>query len=104
MGVAGFVLGTLAGQFAGAWVYWRIRGNSLPPANREYGAAMAAGFVTTLVASAIYVPLGVHTWLLGDGASWGLSVFLGLCMGISQGLLFRGRPLGPRPPGSTGHA
>ncbi len=63
MGVAGFVLGTLAGQFAGAWVYWRIRGNSPPPANREYDAAMAAGFVTTIVASAIYVPLGVHTWL-----------------------------------------
>jgi hypothetical protein len=110
MGVAGFVLGTIAGQFAGAWAYWRIRGTSPAPsdhesseaaANREFDAAWAAGLVTTVVASAIYIPFGVHTWIGGNGTSWGMSVFLGLCAGVCQGMLFRGRPLRPPPPRST---
>jgi hypothetical protein len=95
MGMAGFIIGTVAGQFSGAWVYWQVRGNPAGAVARWIDEAMAAGLVTTIVASAIYIPLGVHTWLGGDGASWGESVFLGLCMGICQGLLFRGRPLRP---------
>ena len=35
-----------------------------------------AGLVTTVTASAIYIPLGVHTWLGGEGMPWGISVFL----------------------------
>ena len=100
MGVAGFIIGTVAGQFSGAWAYWRIR-NHAGSADPEFDAAWAAGLVTTVIASAFYIPLGVHTWVAGDGAPWGLSVFLGACMGICQGMLFRGRPLRARPPGST---
>ena len=100
MGVAGFIIGTAAGQFSGAWAYWRIR-NRAGSADPEFDAAWAAGLVATVIASAVYIPLGVHTWLGGDGAPWGLSVFLGVCIGICQGMLFRGRPLRARPPGST---
>src|SRR6266516_539403 len=110
LGTAGFIIGTVAGQLAGAWAYWRIRGNSpgqlnreddTAAANREFDAAWAAGFVTAVVASAIYIPLGVHTWVGGNGTHWGMSVFLGLCAGLCQGILFRGRPLRPRPPRPT---
>ena len=101
MGVGGFIIGTVAGQFAGAWAYWRVRGQRSEPATRETRAAIAAGLVTTLVASAIYVPLGVHAWLGGDGTPWGASVFLGVCMGVCQGVLFRGRPLRAQPPKSA---
>src|SRR5437867_4421871 len=93
MGLAGFIIGSVAGQFSGAWVYWRIRGSSPGPSMREADAAAAAGFVTAVVASAIYIPLGVHSWVLGSGTHWGMSVFLGLCLGLCQGMLFRGRPL-----------
>ena len=101
MGTAGFVIGTVAGQVSGAWAYWRILGTGPGPSTRELEAGWAAGLVTTVIASAIYIPLGVHTWLGGDGAPWAASVFLALCMGICQGMLFRGRPLRPRPPRST---
>ncbi len=101
MGAGGFIIGTVASQFSGAWVYWRIRGPGAVSPNREYDAAMVAGLVTTVVASAIYILLGVHNWLDGDGASPGLSVFLGLCAGVCQGMLLRGRPLRP-PPKSRG--
>ena len=97
MGTPGFIIGTLAGQLSGAWVYWRIRGNTPEPSTREFDAAWAAGLVTTVVASAVYIQLGVHTWVGGAGTSWGMSVFLGICAGICQGILFRGRPLRPRP-------
>lgn len=90
MGIAGFILGTVAGQFAGAWIYGRIHGPELL-------AASAGGIVTTIVASLIYIPFGVHTWLGGEGTSWGASVFLGFCMGICQVLLFRGPPLRRQP-------
>jgi hypothetical protein len=101
MGTAGFVIGSVAGQFSGAWVYWRIRGDTSQSSMREGEAAWAAGLVTVVIASAIYVPLGVHTWVGGDGTHWGMSVFLGLCMGLCQGMLFRGRPLPPPRPRHT---
>jgi hypothetical protein len=101
MGLAGFIIGTMAGQFSGAWVYWQIRGTGPGPAMRETYAAAAAGVVTAVVASAVYIPLGVHTWVGGNGISWGASVFLGMCMGICQAVLFRGRPLRGPPPKST---
>jgi hypothetical protein len=98
MGVAGFIIGSVGGQFAGAWVYWQIRGDG---PEREARAAAAAGLVTMVIASAIYIPLRVHTWVGGTDAPWGVSVFLGLCMGLCQGILFRGRPLPPPRPKST---
>ena len=97
MGTLGFIIGTAAGQFSGAWMYWRIREARRTAAVREADAATAAGLVTTAVASAFYIPLGVHTWIGGDGTPWGASVFLAVCMGLCQGILFRGRPLRPRP-------
>ncbi len=97
MGVGGFIIGSVVGQIAGAWTYWRIREKAPGPAMREAGAAVAAGLVTAVTASAVYIPLGVHTWLLGNGAPWGMSVFMGLCVGICQGGLLRGRPLRPPP-------
>jgi hypothetical protein len=97
MGLAGFMLGTVGGQLAGASVYWRTRGSSGAPTG-EFRAAAAAGVVTTLVASALFVLLGVHRWIGGEGTHWGASVFLGLCVGIVQGVLGRGRPLSPRSP------
>ena len=51
MGVAGFIIGTVAGQFSGAWAYWRIR-NRAGSADPEFDAAWVAGLVTTVIASA----------------------------------------------------
>jgi hypothetical protein len=96
MGLAGFAIGTVAGQFAGAWAYGRIRGGGPEPAPHEVLAAVAAGLTTTLVSSVVYVPLGVHIWLAGEHTSWGASVFIALCMGICQAVLFKGRPLARR--------
>ena len=93
--MAGFIVGTIVGQFCGAWVYWRVRGNRSGPAMREALAATAAGLVTAAIATAVYVPLDVHTWLGGLGAPWGASAFLAVMMGVCQALLFRGRPLRP---------
>jgi hypothetical protein len=95
VGVAGFLLGTAVGQLAGAWLYWRVRASHELIA-REFQAATAAGITTTVVASALYIPLHVHSWIGGEGTPWAASIFLALCMGICQGALFRGRPLGPR--------
>jgi hypothetical protein len=69
MGVAAFLIGTVAGQIAGAWAYLRVRRTQEP--RRELLAATMAGLVTTGVASAVYIPLGVHEWLGGVGSSWG---------------------------------
>ena len=90
--MGGFVVGTIAGQFSGAWAYWKVHGLSSSQTRPEWLAATAAGLVTTLIASTIYIPLGVHTWFGGEGNSWGASVFMGVCMGVCQGVLFRGRP------------
>ena len=89
MGAAGFVIGTVAAQFSGAWAYWQVRGRG----PGEARAAVAAGLVATAVASATYVLVSVHTWLGGSGTPWSASVFLGLCVALCQGVLFRGRPL-----------
>ena len=62
MGAAGFVIGTAAGQVAGAWLYWKVRGVGPAPAPREVPAAIAAGVVTAIVASAV---LGVIVHLAG---------------------------------------
>ena len=97
MAIGGFIIGSVAGQFAGSWAYWRALGGRPSATRSEWVAATVAGLVATVVASVIYIPLGVQSWLLGEGASWGVSVFLAVCMGLCQGVLFRGRPL-RRPP------
>ena len=89
----GFIIGSVIAQLAGAWAYHaskkRLAFTTVP-------AAIAAGLATTLLASILFIVFHVHDWLGGPGASWGNSVFLGLCMGILQGALFRGRPFGRR--------
>ena len=97
MGPLGFVIGTMVGQLSGAWVYWRVRGTGQEPVRHEAQAATAAGVVAAVVASAVYIVLDVHIWALGEGAPWGVSVFIGVCLGLCQAILFRGRPLRPRP-------
>jgi uncharacterized PurR-regulated membrane protein YhhQ (DUF165 family) len=90
--MGGFILGTILGQFAGAWAYWQARRTDASSRRAEWLAAAAGGLVSTLVASAVYVALGVHIWLSGEGTSWGASVFLAVCMSLVQAVLFRGRP------------
>ena len=89
----GFVLGTVAAQFAGAWVYLHVRGDALVTTTRGILAASAAGLVTGVIATAIYIPLGVHTWLGGPGTPRFTSAFVGFCAGLCQAVLLRGRPL-----------
>jgi hypothetical protein len=57
----------------------------------------AGGLATTLVASVIYLAFGLHKYL-NPPSSWGASLFWGLCFGIVQSVLFRGRPLQRTPP------
>ena len=95
-GVGIFALGTLAGQVTGAWVYRRVRGVGTVPKSHELYAATSAGLVTTVVASLVFLPLGLHKWLGSQGSTWPASIFIGLCIGICQAVLFRGRPLAPR--------
>jgi len=89
----GFIIGSVIGQLAGAWTYHASKKRL---AFTELPAAIAAGLATMAVASILYILWHVQDWLAGPGASCGASVFLGLCMGILQGVLFRGRPLGRR--------
>ena len=96
MGILGFIVGTVAGQLCGSWVFWRVRDNNPRPETQEAFAAAAAGLVTAVIATAMYIPLGVHTWVGGIGTPWGMAAFLALSMGLCQAVLFRGRPLRSR--------
>ena len=102
MSILGVVLGSIAGQFCGAFAYRRI--NSRP--QQQLLASIAAGLVTTLCASPIFIAFGVHRWLAGPEAPWAAAGFLALCFGICQGVLFKDRPLPPPRPskGSPGAA
>ena len=91
--MSGFVIGSLIALFAGAWVY-RTAKRRL--AFHEAAAAIVSGLATTVAATLVYIPFHVHEWLGGAGTSWGASAFMGLCLGLTQGVLFRGRPLEPR--------
>ena len=95
--MTGFIFGTLVGQFAGSWAYWRARGEDPSAPRSKWLAATIAGVVTSVAASAIYIPSRVHIWIGGEGTSWGASVFIAGCMGICQAVLVRGRPLSARP-------
>ena len=91
------LIGLVPAQLVGAWTYIRVKRSSSPRWRREWVAATACGLATTLVASVIYLALGLHKQLEPQ-LSWGASVFWGLCFGIVQGALFRGRPLQRKPP------
>jgi hypothetical protein len=95
MGILGFVVGTIAGQLCGASAYRRIASRSATESHRVLKAAVGAGLTTATCASLVYILLGVHNWAGGAGSSWSLSVFLGLCMGLCQAVLFRDRPRMP---------
>ena len=90
MGVLGFIIGTVAGQLCGAVVYSLVNASERPL--RRLAASISAGLATAACASAVYVLFGVHRWINGPESSWGPSVFLGICIGICQGVLFRDRP------------
>jgi hypothetical protein len=90
MGIAGFIIGTIAGQICGADVYRRII--SRATSDRSLQAAIGSGLATAACSSVVYIVLGVHDWLGGADSSWGVSVFLGICMGICQAVLLRDRP------------
>ena len=101
MGVLGVIFGLMVGQLAGAAIYRRV--TSRP--QQELPASIAAGLVTTVVASPIFIAFGVHRWLVGPEAPRSAAVFLAVCFGICQGALFKDRPLRPRPPqGGSGAA
>ena len=93
LGVVGFIIGSIMGQFAGAWTYLRTKLALQAFWYREIVSALLAGLVTALIATAVYVPLGVHIWITQrQDAPWAAAAFLGVCMGICQGVLFRDRP------------
>lgn len=95
MGMIGFIIGSAAGQLCGAWIYRLLRSSGRPPDVGRAAASTAAGLVTTVVSTGIYIPFGVHTWVGGDGTTWGASIFLAVCMGLCQAILGRGRPWSP---------
>jgi hypothetical protein len=90
----GFVLGTVLGQLAGAAAYIQTKARL---GFTELPAAIVAGLTTTVVASSVYLAFHVQEWLGSEPeAPVGYSVFLALCFGICQGVLFRGRPFARR--------
>jgi len=95
----------LVSLFAGAWAYWKIRGESLAGPLLETRARIVAGLATAAVCGALFVALGVHKYF-GNETPWTFSLFLGLCGGICEGVLYRGRlleryhPNAQRPPKS----
>jgi hypothetical protein len=93
--MAGFVVGTLIAQFAASWAYWRMRGDDPSRPSMEVLSGTVGGVVAALVSTALYIPTGVHTWVMGDEGSWPVSAFLGFCVGLVYGVLFRGRPWRP---------
>ncbi len=90
--MSGFVLGSVLAQFLGAWAFLTAKRRF---GFREVPAAIISGLATTVVASVAYTIMRVHEWLAGPGANWGVSVFLAACVGLTQGFLFRSRPLAP---------
>ena len=93
MGLFGFIIGTLLAQVAGAAAYRFAKRRAL----NETLAAIAGGFVAAVAATPVYIAFHIQDWLAGSGSSWGVSAFMAVCMGIVQGVLFRGRPLGRGP-------
>ena len=95
----------LVSLFAGDWAYWKIRGESLAGPWFETRARIVAGLATASVCGALFTALGVHKYF-GNETPWTFSLFLGVCGGICEGVLYRGRlleryhPKAERPPTS----
>lgn len=87
-GIIAFIIGTVLAQFAGAFAYRRLHRS---PSVTEPVRAAATGLLTAIVATGLYIPLRVGEWLSG-AEDWRVSVFLALCIGICQAVLFKGRP------------
>ena len=83
----------MAGFFFGDLAYRRV----LARYHRPVIASIASGLFATLATSIAFVAIGVHKWFIGPEAPWTASVFLALCFGICEGVLFKGRPLLRRP-------
>jgi len=86
------MLGIGVSLVAGAWTYWKIRGEELPDLWRETRARILAGLATTVVSAAIFIALAVHKYF-GNEVPWTFSIFLGFCAGICEGVLYRGQAL-----------
>ena len=95
MGVVYAIIGTFLSFAASDWVYGRLRGTNPRGSRREILAAVACGGVASVVAAAFYVPAGIHSLLFGAEVRWPASVFLGVCLGIFQGVLYRGERFVP---------
>jgi len=95
----------LVSLFSGDWAYWKIRGESLAGPWLETRARIAAGLATAAVCGALFSGLGVHKYF-GQETPWTFSLFLGVCGGVYEGVLSRGRlleryhPNAQRPPES----
>jgi hypothetical protein len=87
-GPVGFILGTVPAQVAGASLYRRLQKSPEITALRR---SAATGLLSSIVATALYIPLGVGDWVNGS-EDWRVSAFLGLCVGICQATLFKDRP------------
>ena len=91
--MVGFIVGSFVAQFFAAYIYWQVRGPDASLHRRpEWLAAAADGAAYILVASPIYIVTGVQSWLLGAEASWGISVFMAVCMALAHAALLRGKP------------
>jgi len=96
----------LVSLLAGDWTYWKIRGESLAGPWLETRARIVGGLATAAVGGVLFSALGVHKYFFGKETPWTFSLFLGLCVGIYQGVLYRGRllqrfhPNAERPPAS----
>ena len=89
MGVLGFFVGAVAAVLTGASVYRRLAGDQVQPPVHEIVAAVVTGLVASIVASTVYILVGVHTWALGPDASWVISVFFGVSIGLSTTVIIR---------------
>jgi hypothetical protein len=97
MGVIGLFIGTVISQVCGAAAYRRVLATLAQRPARSVLAGVAAGIVTALVATPLFILFGVHTWLAGPASGWPPSAFMGACMGLCQGALFKGLPQIRRP-------
>lgn len=93
----------LVSLFAGDWSYWKVRGESVAGPWLETRARIVAGVATAAVCGVLFAALSVHKYF-GNETPWTFSLFLGVCGGICEGVLYRGRllkrfhPNAERPP------
>ena len=89
--MGGFIIGTMLGQLAGSWAYWKVYDRRADH-NTEWRESVVAGTVSAVVAAAVYIPTHVQIWLAGEHGTWKVAVFVAVCMGLCQGILWPERP------------